>query len=149
MPPQAPHRKIAAWRALLEAHARVLDNLADELEVEMGLPVAFYDVLLQLNEAQDHRLPMRELADRVLLSKSGLTRLVDRMVGEGLVEREPSAADRRVIYAVLTEAGRSRLIGAAPVHLRGIEEHFGRHLNDLEADTLRTLLQRVANANGH
>lgn len=145
---RAPEAKLDAWRALLEAHATVLEQLSEELEHEMGLPITFYDVLLHLNEAPDRRLPMRELAERVLLSKSGLTRLVDRMVAEGLVERAACESDRRIVYAVLTTAGRERLVGAAPVHLRGIEEHFGRHLTDNEADTLRGLLQRVAGANG-
>ena len=142
------HRKAAAWRALLTAHSRVLGQLADELETEIGLPVSFYEVLLALSETPGERLPMRALAERVLLSKSGLTRVVDRMVVEDLVERHPSADDRRVIYACLTELGRARLARAAPVHLRGIEEHFGRHLNDAEADTLQHILRRIARANG-
>lgn len=141
-------RKVAAWRSLLEAHARILDRLAGELEREMALPITFYDVLLHLNEAQGHRLPMRDLADRVLLSKSGLTRLVDRMAADGLVDRQPCDDDRRVVHAVLTEKGRSRLVGAAPVHLRGIEQHFGQHLSEDEAETLRELLERLVRANG-
>lgn len=136
-------RKLAAWRALLEAHAVLIDRLSAELEVEAGLPVTFYDVLLHLNEAPERRLPMHELARRVLLSKSGLTRLVDRMATEGYVEREPCGEDRRVVYARLTDPGRERLVGAAPVHLRGIEEHFGSRLTDDEAETLRVLLERV------
>lgn len=141
-------RKVEAWRTLLEAHARVLDRLSDELEAEAGLPITFYDVLLHLNQAPGRRLPMHELAERVLLSKSGLTRLVDRMASNGLVERKPCAEDRRIVFAVLTPAGRERLVGAAPVHLRGIDEHFGRHLSDEEADTLRALLARLAPGNG-
>jgi len=136
-------RTLAAWRSLLEAHAVLLDRLSRELEAETGLPVGFYDVLLHLNEAPQRRLPMHELAHRVLISKSGLTRLVDRMVAEGYLEREPAEDDRRVVYACLTASGRDRLVGAAPVHLRGIAEHFGRHLSDAEADTLRELLGRV------
>lgn len=143
-----PEPKVEAWRALLEAHAAVLDHLSAELEMETSLPVTFYDVLLHLNEAPGHQLPMHELAARVLISKSGLTRLVDRMTAEGLVERRRGDDDRRVVYAGLTESGRTRLVGAAPVHLRGIDEHFGRHLSEGEADTLRTLLRRVADANG-
>lgn len=139
--------KVDAWRSLLEAHARVVERLTGDLETELGLPLTFYDVLLQLNEAPGHRLPMRELADRVLISKSGLTRLVDRMTAQGLVARTPCATDRRVVYAALTDVGRSRLVGAAPVHLRGIDEHFGRHLSDAEAQTLRSLLGRVVDAN--
>lgn len=127
----------------------MLDHLSEELETEAGLPVGFYDVLLHLNEASDHRLPMHELAARVLLSKSGLTRLVDRMAAEGLVRREPGTEDRRIVHATLTPAGRERLVGAAPVHLRGIEQHFGCHLSDDEAATLHDLLTRVRDGNGN
>lgn len=142
------HCKAAAWRALLAVHSRVLGQVAGELEAEIGLPVSFYEVLTALSEAPGERLPMRELADSVLLSKSGLTRVVDRMVTDGLVGRTPSADDRRVVYACLTDRGRARLAGATPVHLRSIEEHFGCHLDDAEADALQNILSRIALANG-
>jgi DNA-binding MarR family transcriptional regulator len=89
---------------------------------------------------------MRELADAVLLSRSGLTRLVDRMEAAGLVCREAHASDRRGANAVLTAAGRAALRRAAPVHLRGIEAHFARHLSDAEVETLRAALGRVSGA---
>jgi len=95
-----------------------------------------YDVLVQLANADDHRLRMSELADRLLLSRSGATRLVDRLVAEGLVERVMCDVDRRGQWASLTDAGYERLRQAAPTHLRGVAEHF---LDRLSADELATL----------
>lgn len=148
MAPAATHRKADAWRALLAAYARVHGHVAEELESKMGLPVNFFEVLAALSQAPDGRLPMRELADSVLLSKSGLTRVVDRMVVDGLVGRTPSASDRRVVYACLTDQGRARFEGAAPIHHLAIEQYFGRHLDDAEADMLSSLLSRISLANG-
>jgi DNA-binding MarR family transcriptional regulator len=136
-------RHLAAWRSLLEAHAAVVELLARELEAERGLPLGWYDVLLTLDQAREHRLRMQELAQSVLLSKSGLTRLIDRMEANGLVRREPCPSDRRGAFAVLTPQGRSTFRRAAPVHLRGIQEHFARHLDDQEAATLVAALARV------
>src|SRR5512134_3413797 len=94
--------RMAAWRTFLVAHARVTDVLASELEAEGGLPLTWYDVLVQLSEAPDNRLRMQELARAVLLSKSGLTRLVDRMTSGGLVTREPCLDDRRGTFVCLS-----------------------------------------------
>ncbi len=88
MNPRPNREELAAWRAFLEAHHAVMAVLGEELE-EIGLPIAFYDVLVQLSEGEPGGLRMADLARRVLLSKSGLTRLVDRMVGQGLVRRRP------------------------------------------------------------
>ncbi len=129
--------RLAAWRALLEAHEAVTDLLERELEEERGLPLSKFEVLLKLAEAPGGRLRMLELAQSVLLSKSGLSRLVDRMEEAELVRRERCPSDRRGAYAVLTDQGRAVLRRAAPVHLRGIEEHFARHIAD---DELRVLL---------
>ncbi|HYT24886.1 MAG TPA: MarR family transcriptional regulator [Actinomycetota bacterium] len=137
---------LAAWRALLEAHAAVTELLAGELEEERALPLGWYEVLLQLADAPGGRLRMQELAQSVLLSKSGLTRLIDRMERAGLVRRQRCPSDRRGSFAVLTQAGRTVFRRAAPVHLRGIEEHFARHLAPAEAEVLRTVLGRVREA---
>jgi DNA-binding MarR family transcriptional regulator len=115
---------MVAWRGFLTAHARVVGRLEEELERERDLPLSWYDVLVQLQEANHHRLRMTELAGAVLLSKSGLTRLVDRMCVAGLVERCADAGDRRGRWVILTEAGHARLRDAATVHLRGVREHF-------------------------
>jgi DNA-binding MarR family transcriptional regulator len=140
-----PHR-MGAWRAFLTAHARVVERLAAELEEQEGLPLAWYDVLVHLHEADDHRLRMQELAARVLLSKSGLTRLVDRMEAAGLVERIPCPDDRRGTFAALTAAGVERLRETAPTHVEGVRRHFTDLVRDDEAELLREVLERVAEA---
>jgi len=138
--------QLAAWRSLLEAHAAVTELLARELEDERGLPLAWYEVLLQLATAPGGRLRMQDLAQSVLLSKSGLTRLVDRMERDGLVSRERCPSDRRGTFAVLTSKGRTAFRRAAPVHLRGIQDHFAGHLDGDEAEVLHAVLARVAGA---
>lgn len=146
---QLPATQLRAWRAFLEAHARVIEVLAKELRDETDLPLSWYDVLVQLSEAPDDQLRMQELAEAVLLSKSGLTRLIDRMERAGLVARVACSDDRRGTYAQLTTAGRERLRDAAPVHLRGVREHFGDRFDDTEAATLERLLGRVAAPSEH
>jgi DNA-binding MarR family transcriptional regulator len=138
--------RMRAWRAFLVAHARVTDTLATELEAETKLPLTWYDVLVQLSEADENKLRMQDLARAVLLSKSGLTRLVDRMASEGLVTREPCLDDRRGTFVCLSPAGRNRLDGASPTHLRGIAEHFTSYLTEAEAKTLHALLDRIVQA---
>ncbi|HZC71181.1 MAG TPA: MarR family transcriptional regulator [Jatrophihabitans sp.] len=118
-------------------------DLERELTAETGMPLSWYDVLLQLAEAPAHRLRMAELADRVLLSRSGLTRLIDRLQAEDLVRREPSPDDARGTFTVLTEEGMRRLRRAAPVHLTGIRAHWLVHFSDDELRTLGALLGRV------
>ena len=125
--------RLRAWRAFLRAHARVVRRLEHELQTDQGLALTDYDVLVQLSAAEDRRLRMSELADRLLLSRSGATRLVDRLVAEGLVERVTCDSDRRGQWASLTESGLDRLRGAAPTHLRGVEAHF---LDRIRADDL-------------
>ncbi len=137
---------MAAWRAFLTAHARVAELLESELQRERDLPLSWYDVLLQLSEAADHKLRMTDLAGAVLLSKSGLTRLVDRMCAAGLVDRAPDQADRRGRWVSLTAAGHSRLRSAAPVHLRGVARHFTSHLSPGQAEVLASTLTEIANA---
>lgn len=132
-----------AWRAFLQAHARITEQLAFELERETGLPLPWYDVLVQLNEAPANRLRMTELAAAVLLSKSGLTRLVDRMCAAGLVARCSDPEDRRGTFVELQEAGERQLREAAPVHLRGVQERFGRSVRADEAAVIETALRRA------
>src|SRR5438105_12299452 len=124
MAPKPDERRVGAWRALLAAHAALVDRLGEELQEERDLPLPWYEVLLFLNRAQDGRLRMGELAGSLLLTPSGVTRLVDRMEAKGLIQRQRCPSDRRGWLAVITTAGRSRLKAAAPVHLRGVEEHF-------------------------
>lgn len=132
----------AAWRALLCAHAGLLRRL-ERLHAERDLmPLEWYDVLVHLAEAPEQRLRLNALADAVLLSRSGMTRLVGRLVEAGLVRREVCPSDRRGAYAVLTEAGRQALEAAAPTHLAGIQEFFGCHLSPAESVQLLGLLTR-------
>ena len=134
--------QMTAWRTFLRAHAVVTRRLEAELVAEHDLPLASYDVLVQLSEAPDGRLRMTELADRVLLSRSGLTRLVDRLVRDGLVERQACAEDARGMLAVLTPAGLDRLRRAWPTHLRGVAGHLDRLSSD-EVQMLAALLVKL------
>ena len=144
-PPLRPDDwRIAVWRSFLRAHSVVLRELEQELTTDAELPLSTYDVLLQLVEAPDHRLRMAELADRVLLSRSGLTRLVDRLQADGFVRREPSPDDARGTYTVLLPAGLHRLRGAVPAHLAGIQRHWLAHFDDDELRQLGELLARLA-----
>lgn len=136
--------EIAVWRAFLRAHARLIRTLEAELGQAADLPIASYDVLVQLAEAPDHRLRMTDLADRVLLSRSGLTRMIDRLERGALVRREPVADDARGMYAVITRAGVDRLRSASHVHLPGIGAHFVQRFNRRELDRLGQLLGRLA-----
>jgi DNA-binding MarR family transcriptional regulator len=142
--PRASDWRIGAWRSFLRAHAGVVRELERELLAETGMPLGWYDVLLQLAEAPARRLRMADLADRVLLSRSGLTRLIDRLQAEGLVRREPSPDDARGTFTVLTDDGMKRLRAAAPVHLAGIRRHWLAHFSDAELRELGRLLGRVA-----
>lgn len=116
--------RIGTWRDFLTAHARLERMLDDDLRAEHDVSLAEYDALLQLAEAPGRRLRMHQLADRVLLSRSGVTRLIDRLVKDGSVERDTCRTDARGAEAVLTAAGLARLRTAAPTHLRGIADHF-------------------------
>lgn len=135
--------ELAAWRAFLEAHARVVRVLERELRAEKNLPLHWYDALVQLHEAGG-ALRMHELADRMLLSRSATTRFADRLEAAGLVEREVCDEDRRGLELRMTEVGRATLADAATVHLRGVAQHFTSHLTAGEQETLRRALGRVA-----
>jgi DNA-binding MarR family transcriptional regulator len=128
--------ELESWRLFLRAHAHLTRVLEGELLAEQQLPLPSYEVLLHLAEAPSRRLRMTELADQVLLSRSGLTRLVDRLERDGLVERAACPGDARGTHAVLTEAGLARLRAAAPTHLRGIATHV---TDVLSADDLAEL----------
>ncbi len=132
----------AAWRTFLRAHATVVRHLENELAVEHDLPLASYDVLVQLSESPGRSLRMTELAERVLLSRSGLTRLVDRLVRDGLVERKACPQDARGTLAVLTDTGLERLRDAWPTHLHGVSGYLER-LDKAEVAALTTLLDKL------
>lgn len=138
--------EVAAWRALLRAHARLVDVLGHELEREKGITLAQYEVMTFLSDAPQRRMRMSELADAVLLSRSGLTRLIDRLTDSGLVCREDCPEDRRGSYAVLTDEGLERLRDAWTVHARGVAEHFAASLTESETRMLERALSKVAPA---
>ena len=136
--------ELAAWRSFLRAHATVTRRLEAELVAEHDLPLASYDVLVQLSEAPSQALRMTELAERVLISRSGLTRLVDRLERDRLVARQACPDDARGTLAVLTDAGLARLQAALPTHLRGVAQHVTDKLSTEELATLEELLGRLA-----
>ena len=130
-----------AWRAFLDAQAALLRQLEAELVEQEDMTLAEFDVLIQLKAAPDGRLRMTELSERVRLSRSGLTRLVDRLVQAGLVKRGRCASDRRGTFAILTPPGIARLRHAQPVHLRGVREHFGKRLSAAQLSAVAEALE--------
>lgn len=134
---------LASWRAFLGAHARLTRRLEADLLAEHRLTLGVYEVLVQLIESPGRRLRMTELADRVLLSRSGVTRLVDRMEREHLVARQACPSDARGMFAVLTETGYERVRRAARTHLRGLEEYYGSRLNAHDLADLRRILPKL------
>jgi DNA-binding MarR family transcriptional regulator len=121
--------EMRAWRGLVEVYGDLHAALETELLGSFGIDGGDYAVLVNLSEAPDQQLRMCDLAARLHLSPSGLTRRLDGLVGAGYVAREPSAADRRVTLAVLTEPGRAKLEEAAPAHVDGVRRHFVDHLS--------------------
>src|SRR5437879_8338444 len=138
--------RLAAWSTFLRAHARVTRELERELEAEQDLSLADYDLLYELAVADGRRLRMSELADRLALSRSGATRLVDRLEAAGLVDRQTCATDRRGYWASVTEAGIGRLTAATPTHLRGVCEYFIDRIPPAELEQLQRTLERVVAA---
>jgi DNA-binding MarR family transcriptional regulator len=125
--------EMAAWQAFLRASILLMDRLDAELD-RHGLSLADYEILVNLSAESAGELRMTELAARTLVSRSGLTRRLDRLVESGLVERRNCPTDRRGVYAVLTDLGRRRLEDAAPTHVEGVRRHF---LSRLEGQDLR------------
>jgi DNA-binding MarR family transcriptional regulator len=132
-----------AWGGFLRGHAKIVRKLDAELRQAHGLPLSSYEVLLHLSWAPGHRMRMGELAESVLLTLSGVTRLVGRLEREGLVRREPCPEDRRGAYAILTEAGVDRLGEAHPTHLSGVHRLFLEHFSNVELKTMAEYWRRV------
>jgi DNA-binding MarR family transcriptional regulator len=135
--------RMKTWRTFLVAHAQVRRQLERELQAEQSIGLADYELLLMLAFADGRRLRMGDLADRLALSRSGATRLIDRLETGALVARVSCDTDRRGQWAQLTDAGYQRLRNAAPTHLRGVCEHFLDRIPAAELDELRTTLERV------
>lgn len=137
---------LAAWRAFLNAHVAVIARIEKELAGAETLPLTWYDVLVALAGAPDRRLRLGELARAVVLTPSGITRLIDRLEREDLLVRERSGTDRRATYAVLTPKGLDAVRQTWPVYARGIVAHFASVLTDDETRTLTVALSRVFEA---
>jgi DNA-binding MarR family transcriptional regulator len=137
------HLTTSAWGALLRVHAAVVPVLDHKLLAEVGMPLRFYDVLLELATAPERKLRMSDLADRVVLSRTRVSRVVEEMASAGLLVREQNPQDGRSAYAALTDLGLRRYRQAAPTYLAGIEEHFAQRLADRELKALATALQRI------
>ena len=135
-----------AWYAQAKMNARLMERLADEMERRTGLPAAWFDVLANLEQKGPTR--MNELADELILSRGGATRLVARMEEVGYVERQIPAHDRRATFAVITDAGRGALENALPVHLELVEQLFSRHLEPEEAEAVLQIAARICTAHG-
>jgi DNA-binding MarR family transcriptional regulator len=140
--------QLSAWRRFLTLHRRIVDAIDRDLQRNDRLPLLSYDVLIELYEAPERRLRMAELARRVVLSRSGLTRLVDRLEADGLLTRDRVGEDRRGAYAVLTEDGVDAMRGAWPIYERGIARYFAAALSEEETTTLESLLSRIASGLG-
>jgi DNA-binding MarR family transcriptional regulator len=136
--PTLPER--SAWTGFLRAHSRITKALDRELAAVHDLPLSEYDVLVQLALTEEGRLRMSDLAEAIVLSPSGLTRLVDRLAGRGLLRRERCDSDSRVVYAAITEAGLAKLVEATPTHLDGIRRLFWAHLTDEQTEQLASIV---------
>jgi DNA-binding MarR family transcriptional regulator len=135
--------ELNAWRGMLRVHSTTIAALDAELEREHDLPLTTYEVLLSLADAAEGEMRMGELASRLLLSRSGLTRLIDRLARDGLVERRICESDRRGSFARLTAAGRERFEAARPTHLRGVREHFLERLTRADLEHLARAWKRL------
>jgi DNA-binding MarR family transcriptional regulator len=136
-------RELRAWRGLLRAHAALTKALDAELEAAHALPLTSYEVLLHLADAEAESMRMCDLAESVILSRSGLTRLIDRLERDGFVERRSCSHDARGSYAVLTAAGRAKLLDARGTHLAGVRTLFLERFSEAELDMLGEAWERV------
>ncbi len=141
--------ELRAWRGLLRAHSCLAKRLDTALEHAHGLPMTSYEVLHHLEEASSERMRMCDLAAQAQLSRSGLTRLVDRLAREGLLERCSCEHDARGSYACLTMLGRERLAEARGTHLAVVREHFFSRFSEEELDMLANTWERIAPCNNH
>jgi DNA-binding MarR family transcriptional regulator len=137
---------LEAWRSYLQSHASILRELDAELLAEHDLTTRDYEVLLYLAQAEDHRLPMSALAESTMLTRSGITRLVDGLVTRGLIERVSCPNDARVSYARLTDSGYEKLRQAGCTHIASIRRLFLESFSPQEVELLASLLRRLPGA---
>jgi len=143
---QVSDTAIAAWARLMRAQQRLLERVEADLKQAQLPPLGWYDVLLELNRAEAGRLRQFELGDKVLLSKHNVSRLLDRLEAEGLVERRACEEDRRGAHVAITRAGKALLRKMWPVYERAIARHFAGRLSEAEAKQVAELMQRFAEA---
>jgi DNA-binding MarR family transcriptional regulator len=141
--------ELSAWRGLLRAQAALVKTLDAELDHAHGLPLSSYEVLLFLDHSAGKRMRMCDLAESALLSRSGLTRLIDRLEREELVKRVSCESDARGAFAELTGAGAKKLADASTTHLAGIREHFLNHFDEAELELLGSFFERIAPGSAH
>ena len=139
--------ELGAWRGMLRVHSALVKALDAELLADHGLPLISYEVLINLQAAPDRRRRMAELADSVLLSRSGMTRLVDRLERDGLLRRDTCSSDARGCFAVLTERGEEVLAGARATHLSGVRRRFLAHLDAEDISALGAAFNKVLAGN--
>jgi DNA-binding MarR family transcriptional regulator len=134
------------WRGFLTGHAAVIRRIERDLAAAGAIPLTWYDVLIELYEAPGRRMRLHELADAVVLSRSGLTRLIDRLEQAGLLTREMARTDRRGAFAVLTEAGVAAMKQAWPIYAQGIADSFARHITESESVIMASAFERIVAA---
>jgi DNA-binding MarR family transcriptional regulator len=138
----------AAWTSLVQAHSVALDAIEADLVREVGLPLAWHEVLARLSASDLPAMRMQDVARAVLLSKSGLTRLADRMEAAGLIERRACPSDRRGVFLALTRKGRDTLLRARPVFASAVQEHFARYLRPDQLADLAAMSRQLVEGNG-
>lgn len=136
-------KPFVAWYALVQANTRLLERINAELEEEAGVPLSWFEVLAQLSWAPESCSRMGALADDLLLSRGGVTRLIARMEDAGLVRREVPAHDRRATYAHLTDKGRETFERALPVHVSKVHKYFHQHLDDEEIEVMTRVMAKI------
>ncbi|QMV42363.1 MarR family winged helix-turn-helix transcriptional regulator [Cohnella cholangitidis] len=135
--------ELSAWRYFIKSHAKIIESIEQDLAEQKRVPLTTYDVLIALFESPERKLRLGDLNKKVILSKSGLTRMLDRLEKEGLLQREKSAEDRRGAYAILTAAGESELRRAWPVYAKGIKKYFALPVSEEDRQTLRKILETL------
>lgn len=138
-----------AWRGLLFAHAKVLRALEHDMLEQHDLPIIWFDLLSRLKQAPKQRMRMHELEEASLFTRSGLTRLADRLEDAGLVRRERLAADRRGVYLAITQAGIDKIDEVWPGHVASIQRHFGQYLNRQDAEAVKIAANKILNGGGN
>jgi DNA-binding MarR family transcriptional regulator len=143
MPNELDQTTLDAWRGLLFSYARVIRRLEADMLEQHDLPITWFDVLSRLSQSPDGRLRMHELEGVSLFTRSGVTRLADRLEAVGLVRRERTPEDRRGVYLVITAAGKAKIAEVWPDHTASISDHFGRYLDAGDAESLRAVTAKI------